>query len=90
MTMPSESELDQLQREEGEQNVVLGDLSHFKPQFGLLVRSLPALIVPFLILGAIYVAIGMVFSGMMAARWEPILLGLVLLFGVPYALGELG
>lgn len=87
--MPSESDLDQLQRESAEQNVVLGDMSHFKPQFGLLIRSLPALIVPFLLLGVIYVAIGMVFSGMLASRWEPMLLGLVLLFGVPYLLGEL-
>ena len=89
--MPTENELDQLQREEGESNVAIGNpVEHFKPKPGLLLRSIPSLILPLIVIGAIMLGILLTFSGMVSKQWEPMALGIMLLFVVPYFVGELG
>jgi len=87
--MPTDEDCRTLQQEEGERDVLLMDTSHFKPRPGMLIRALPTLIVPCILLGVLYIGIASVFAGMVAQRWEPILFGIVLFIGVPYMLGEL-
>jgi len=88
--MPTKQELVQLQKEEGEKDVFLGTTETFKPRPGLLVRSIPSLILPMLFIGFEMFMVLLVMSGMFMGRWEPMFFGLVLFIAVPYMVVELG